>query len=416
MTGKTDERRAPGRSRTFGSIAVAAILLFVLLGVWVLRAGPADLRGVEWVVPSPRGEWIALSGPARWHRPVFLENVRTRAFVRAAFSRGTVPVISPDGSTAAWTAIEPGFPDSTFTPRTVSLADPRHPGTSWETRGLHENPLLLFSPDARRLAIIASDRVAVWDAGSGRMLAAAKPAAPLWKESRGFTGATFVGDDLLRIFAARPAAGGGTSIEFLELDVAAKRFRSTGSAGPFRRTFPIIASPDRSRLLVREARAAVHLLDGETGRTIVVFSGAASFRSACFLSDGRIVLFESENGAGRLRTLSADGAELSSFPVAGEERAWFVGETRPGQLMLAAFSGRGDAGTRRVIVADLVRGSVERWADDLLPASPYAANLAGDFGAAPAPGSLATRLFFTRDRALVELEGPGRIRRLLPNP
>ena len=413
VTEGTDVKRAAaGQSRAFWSIAGAAVALFALFGAWVLRARPADLTAVWWASPAPSGDWIAETGPARWHRPVFLENLRTGEFLRA----GSLPVISADGATAAWSSVEPGVPEPTFVPRTVSLSDSRHPGTVWETKGLHEAPLLVFSPDSRRLAIIASDRIAVWDAARGGMLAAARPGAPLWKESRGFTAATFAGDDRLRIFAARPAAGGRTTLEILELDVAAKRLRTAGSAGPFRGTFPIVASPDRSRLLVREAGATVHLLDGETGRSLAVFSGAdASFRSAIFLADGRIALFESIEAAGRLRTLSSDGAGVASFPVPDAEHTWLLGELRPGVLVMAAFRPRAGRGrTATILVADLATGTLERWGSGVLPAAPFAAALGGDPAATPAPGSLGARLFFTPQGTLVALDGPGRFRPIHP--
>jgi hypothetical protein len=68
----------------------------------------------------------------------------------------------------------------------------------------------------------------------------------------------------------------------------------------------------------------------------------------------------------------------------------------------------------RVLVADLARGTVVAWGDQLSPAAPYARSMAGDPGDIPAPDSLATRLFFTRQRALVSLDAPFKLRQVLP--
>jgi len=411
--GGIDARRADrAQARVFAAAIAVSAAGFLLFAAWVLRPSPADLRSVDWIVPSPRGDWIGIFGRARGHEPAFLVDIKTGEYLRLGFARQRLPVISANGAAAAWTSSDPGFPESSVTPHTVSLAGGRHRAVAWETKDLRADPILVFSSDARRFAIVAPDRIVVWDAVGGGMLAAATPPRPLWEEARGFTCATFAGEDRLRIYSARRAASDpATTIEIFELDVAARRLRSTGTAGPFRRAFPILASPDRSRILLRDETATVHLLDAVTGETLATFSGGgATFRSATFLSDGRIGLFESGGAVARLRVLSPGGAETGAFPVGGAERAWLLGEPRKGALMLATAS----AQPRAVLVVDLATGHVERWANGLRPAAPYAATLSGDPGALSAPGGLETRLFFDSRFALVELEGPNRVRRLFP--
>jgi hypothetical protein len=403
--------RKTSRSRAIVPITAAAVLV-ALFGSWVLRPGPADLRSVYWVAPSPRGNWLAFGGAARGHSPVFVENVETGVFLRAS----SFPVFSPDGSQVAWSTTSPGLPEPVFTPHTASLNDARHPSVAWETKGLHELPLLVFSADGRRLAIVASDRVVVWNAAGGGMVAAARPPSPLWEDSRGSTCATFAGDDRLMIYAVRDGAGRTRSIEIFAFDLPTRTFRRTGSAGPFAATFPIVADGSRRRLLVRENAATVHLLDAESGAILRTFGGEnAVFRTAVFLSGGEIALFESEGGAGRVIVLSADGQERGRIPIGPADRAYLLGERRPGALALVAGSKTELRERRgRVIVADLAAGKAESWGEGLLPAAPYASFLAGDPGSGPAPESLGTRLFFTPDRKLVELVAPGHIRPVLP--
>jgi hypothetical protein len=408
----SDVRRAfRAQSRAVVPIAAAALLV-ALFAAWVLHPAPASLATVSWVAPAPRGDWFALSGPARWHHPIFVENLETGEFLRSA----SFPVFSPDGSRAAWSTAAPGLPEPSFTPHTVSLDDARHPATAWETKGLHEPPLLVFSPDASRFAIVASDQVVVWNSSSGRMVAAARPPAPLWEQSRGATCATFAGNDRLLVYAVRPAAERRRAIEIFAFDAAARTFRRTGTAGPFAATFPILADASRGRLLVREKPAALHLLDAESGAVRRTFAGgAAAFRTAIFLTGGGIALFESEHGAGTLLVLSSDGDERSRIPLGPADRAFLVGERRPGAVLLVAGTASELRQRRgRAIVADVGTGKVETWAEGVLPAAPYASFLSGDPGATPAPGSAGTRLFFTPAGALVELAGPGRLRPLFP--
>jgi len=406
-----DARRASrAQSRAVVPIAAAALLV-ALFGQWVLHPSPRSLTAVFWIAPSPRGDWFAVAGPARGRRPIFVENLETGEFLRAP----SFPVFSPDGSRAAWTDRAPGLPDPSFTPHTVSLGDARHPATAWETKGLHEPPLLVFSPDASRFAVLASDQVVVWDAAGGKMIAAAKPPEPLWEQSRGATCATFAGDRLM-IYAVRRSGERGRTIEISAFDAAARTFRRTGTAGPFAATFPILADGSRRRLLVREKAAVLHLLDGESGALRRSFAGGdAAFRIASFLSDGGIALFESVHGAGTLVVLSPDGEERRRIPIGPADRAYLLGERRPGAVLLLAGTASELRQRRgRAIVADVGTGRTETWAEGIRPASPYASFLSGDPGGGPAPGSAGTRLFLTPAGALVDLAGPGRLRPLIP--
>ena len=424
--GRVDLRLAArAQSIAFWSLAAGLIALSALGAAWVVGATPLDIRRIDWAGPAARGDWMTIAGPAKWrggYEPVFFENVRTGEFIRVRpFFQSRFPVISADGRRAAWTSSVPGLGEPTLTPRTTML-DPRHPGrVAWETKDLREDPLLVFSPDSGRLAVIVSDRITVWDTARGTMLAAARPPFPLWEHARGFTFATFAGDDALRVYSIRlsPDPSGGrnrSTLDILELEIAARRLRQTGRAGPFVSTFPILTDAGRERLLLRDGPASIVLLDARTGATLRTLAGETAIsRSADFLSDGRIVLFESPAGEGRVVVLSRDGEREKEIPVGPAERAYILGERPAGALVIVAGS-RADLNTYngRVLVVDLSRGVVVPWADHLSPAAPYARFIAGDPGDVPEPGSLVTRLFFTRERALVELESPGKLRRLFP--
>jgi len=421
--GRIDLRRAArAQSIAFWSVAAALVALSALGAVWVLGATPADIRMVSGIVPAARGDWITVTGPARWrggYTPTFFENVRTGDFLRVRpFFESRSPVIAGDGRRAAWTSERPGVDGPFLTPHTLDLDAPNPSRVTWEMKDLRTVPLLVFSPDGKRLAVVTVDRITVWSTESGSMLASAKPPSPLWDHARGFTCATFAGADVLRIYAVRPAPDSPRKsiIDIQELDVPRRRLLRTGTAGPFAHTFPILTDAARERLLVRDGPESVTLLDARTGALLRTISGAAAIsRSADFLSDGRIALFESPGGQGRVAVLSRDGDREKEIPIGPAERAYILGERPAGSLMIVVGS-RNDliqyAG--RVLVVDLARDTVVSWGDRLSPAAPYARFMVGDPGAIPEPESLATRLFFTRQRALVELVAPGKLRQVLP--
>jgi hypothetical protein len=334
------------------------------------------------------------------------------------FFESRSPIIAGDGRRAAWTSASPRLGEPLLTPRTA-LLDARHPDrVAWETKDLHTDPLLVLSRDSSRLAVIVADQITVWDTSTGAMLVSARPSSALWEQARGFTCATFALPGVLRVYRVRlsPDSSKKSVIDILELDVARRRLGQTGAAGPFAHTFPILTDAARERLLVRDGPESVMLLDARTGALIRKLSGdTAISRSADFLADGRIALFESPGGRGRIVILSRDGDPQKEIPIGPAERAYILGERPAGSLAIVAGS-RDDLirCNGRVLVVDLTRDTVVGWGDHLSPAAPYARFIVGDPGDVPAPDSLATRLFFTRERALVELMAPFKMRRVLP--
>jgi hypothetical protein len=425
--GRIDLRRAhAAQSITFWAFAGIALLGFDFGSRWVVSATPSGLTAIDWVVPAPKGHWIAVSGPARFrgdYRPIFFQNLATKDFFRSG-SRNTigasVPILSSDGKTAGWTTSRVSWNgELSFLPHTRTLDSGKSGETIWETASLGEAPLVVFSDDGSRMAMITADTISVSDLRSGRLVVAAHPRQPLWRWSgRGFTAATFVTPDRLRVYrvcSSGPASRGG-DLDILELDAPGRRLFQVGHAGPFERVFPLLTDSRRERLLVRETARTILLLDARSGDTIRAFAdGPVTYRSADFLSDGRIALLESERGHGRLRLLDAAGSLQQEVSLGPGERALFIGELRPGVLGIALGSGpamlRRDA---RILRVEPRTGNVETIADHIFPITTYARWTGGDPGKLFAPGSEATRLFYGPNGSLIELdEGSSRTRTLI---
>ncbi|MGH9441478.1 MAG: hypothetical protein ACRD16_04335, partial [Thermoanaerobaculia bacterium] len=381
-------------------------LVLGLLACGILREAPSSLRAVDWVVPAPSGDWIALGGPGRFRlarRRVSLLNLATGEFFRAGYqiSPGeALPVLSPDGKTAAWSRSRPTLRGETVHAVITRALGPAGPGrTARDPAVLGEAPLILFSGDGRRLALLTAESLFLRDRQTGRLVLEARPREPFWLwGSRGFTTATFVSPDVLRVYRVRASeiSSRESVLDILELDAGTPRFSPVGRAGPFEGVFPILADSTRERLLVRETAKRILLLDGKNGKTIRDFSGGtAAARIADFLSDGRIALFETERAQVHLALLDRTGREETRIPLGPGERAFFVGEPAPGSIDVAvAFAAALSSHDARIVRVNTALGTAETIADHLFPVTTFCRWTCGDPGRSFAPGSRATRLFY----------------------
>ena len=323
---------------------------------------------------------------------------------------GGPPVFSADGKTAAWAASRLTLRgESEFVARALTLDSERPVRAAWDGASFPEAPLIVFSDDESRVAFLTGESLSIRDARTGRVVVAARPEQPLWPwGSRGFTTATFVTPDLLRVYRVRTPGPASREVELdvLELDAAARHLSRVGRAGPFFHLFPLLSNARRERLLVRETARAVRLLDARSGETLRVFAGgSATYRSADFLSDGRIALLESEGGQERLNLLDASGSFQRRVALGPGDRAFFVGEPRDGWIdVAAAFAANLPRRDARIVRIDLTRGTVVTIADHLFPVTTFSRWTGGDPGRSFAPGSLATRLFYGPNDSLVELD------------
>ena len=414
--GRISLRRAhAAQSIAIWTITGAALLAFDLGSRWVVSAKPSDLANVDIVALSQSGDWIAVSGRARFrggYEPMFLENVSTGKFLRtgsASIMASNYPVISRDGKSAAWTTQELSN-DLVITPHTVRLDDSRLHPASW-TMGLrNQAPVLVLSQEGSRLAILTRDQITVWDTIRASLIASAGPATPFGDEHRFLVRATFLTPNLLRIFVNRAAGVSPTTKrgmsrwEIFELDTTQKRLRLVGRTDAIEASFYLLLNARGDRLLVRGAGGRVLLLDGKTGIQLRTLCDGSVRGFANFLFDGRIALLES-GGSMSLKVLSPEGDPEKEILLHERGRAYLAGELRPGEVAIAIHeqvtSPRSDA---RVISVDLASGKVESLAQKMFPVSAFSRLFSSDPAAAFAPGSAATRLFYGPRGSLVELD------------
>jgi len=374
------------------SVALWSGLLLAALGLtlysrWVLAAPASSLESVESASPLGSDGWLSLDGLARGAHAGFLYDTRTGRSQRIFGP----PAVSGDGVTAAWAERESRT--SPWVVRTMRLD--RKDVSPTETRLSLRSPRRIFlSDDGTRIGSIEDGLLSVSELPSGRSLASARVG-----QANTFAAGVFAAKDLVRVYTG--AAADPERVEIFELRVGTRTLMHTGSAASPRAWF--LGSPLHDRFVEAEKdRGRWTLRDGRTGEVIVTLrEGGPLFSAApALMSDGRWVLLLSDETGSWLEVFSPSGERLSRLPVGQKGLLRTGGEVAPGKLAFALAPGKasppGDP-LRKLYVADLDRGTVERRAEGLRPV--YFWRLGGI-----RPGSEATKLFLDDSKTLVRFD------------
>jgi len=347
--GRTDLRRSHRvLSAGLWGISGLATLVFAGLALWVLAAGPDDLRGVRRVSAAPAGSWIAFSGPAAGrpgYSPSFLYDVSSGRSVRARFGLigydlgESAVLFSADGRRAVWIEYD-GVPFRASV--VVFRLDLDRPGAHpVRTSMAFQYPpsSLALSADGRRLA--AHDRqgrITVNDVDSGRLLASV-----LYAGLRPWL--AFAGADRVRIYDLPFYEWyGDVGINYVstrsrgiaELDLASTppRVEPTGSIPGEKSIFGWSLSPAGDRGILR-TRDLLRLCDARTGESLAELADGKSH--GAFLADGRIAVTRTRPAV-ELRIFSADGrSELRRLRFTGVRNLEVVDQPAPGLLRVAGL-------------------------------------------------------------------------------
>lgn len=403
--GRTDIRAAHrALSFTLWPILFIAIACFDGYSRWIAAASPADLTGVETVAAAPLGSWITVAGPARGRGPesfVFLFDTSTGSYrkVGAGWRR---PILSAKGDRAAW--FQPTDIGAPLSLLTIKLDDPHAEPVSTKI-SLPGVPLAFLSPDARRIATIRGGILTVYDIASGSSLGSARVS-----DERAYLRGFFAEPDRFRLFRTVETGSDSKSLqlEILEFDTTARKLAKTGSIAGLRGWLALSATPSGARLLVRERRGRVLLLDGRSGALLATLAEGAEMQSgrAAFLSDGRIVLAEANEQTTRLRVFSPEGGQERTLDFSPGGRITLGGEAAPGQVVVGIGSGpiTQERANRTIYLANVNIGETRRVADHLYPIAHLAGLLSYQPNVEPAAGSEAAKLFYGPGRSLIHLD------------
>jgi len=337
--GRTDLARGHrALSSTLWAVLGAATLALAGYSAWLWSAEPKDITRADVVVAAPRGPWVAVGGPcaARLdYRPMFLVDLNSGRHLRISaglYHGWTSVAFSNDGGTSVWLA--PGGTRSWQ----LMVADLRaeEPLVRATDMFFNEWPDLELSASGQRLAVSEGHSLSVYDLESSRLLAAVR----IDDFPSHFR---FVADDLVRVIVRAAEASDPAKVKILELDVGARELRPTGSIVELAAPALVLLDRQWDRLLLGQR--------GERGLRWTLCDGRSGERSASvdafegrgwplFLDDGRLVRTSiPDDGTVLVEWSEADGAPLTSVPVAAGSRALLGGEPTPGSVVVSVHAG-----------------------------------------------------------------------------
>jgi hypothetical protein len=398
--GRTDVRRAHRAQSFFLWVSASAAL--ALTGAWILwllSLTPERVRGVAYVHPAPRGQWIEVEASSGRAGARFLFDSKSRQFLRMSRFLDSA-VFSRDGRRAAWLDFRGKQPLLVSADLGESPLQPARRPLPWTETLV----LLVLDPDGQRAAISNGREVVVLNLSDGKVIA-----SDLLPRYDSHPSAVFVGD-ALRILSTARLEGDLYRVELFSLDIASSRLSHTGTVDSVV-GWPYSFSSDASgKRLIVKTRRLILLADATDGRRIATLSEAtADSRDAAFASEGRVVVAERAGGSGSLRCVSAQGTVVWTASLPGSPEVTLGGEIRPGELIV----GVGPHRDQEILAADLTTGALRPIGEHLSPAIGGWAFFFAPLDARPLPGEPATRLFYGPGDSLVRFDPETGERRVL---
>ena len=410
---RTDPRRGHRLlSLTLWALLALSALAYGAYARWVLAASPEDLVEIAGVIPAPAGDWIVVGGSTGKLRgglePVFLMDTASgRSFrLREGPAIWGGLAFSRDGRHAAWVQMA-GRDALPVTIHRLELGRPEaEPVATPIGFSEHIPHSLVLSPDGRRMACLAGDRIVAQEMGNGRLLLST-PVLPgeFWSPDR----LRFLDPRTLRFYGTR-LQGGQTELRIVDFDLGTGRAVRELQVPRYEHALRAV-SPDGQRVLLRSrtlTRDDLAVLDLRTGGTPAGIRIEGGLSDHSFLPDGRVVIARRSSpapgGQGRidLRLLDDRGAELKRFTLPGH-RFRLGGLPAPGLLAVVTTRDPSEK-TWRSALLDLESGALRPIGEGLFPQG---------WPSLP-PGSIGTRLFVQKHGGLVQIDpGTGRWRTIL---
>lgn len=365
--GRTDVRRSHLEFSRFFWTSVAVVLL-VATGVvsWVVSAGPEDVTGVRHFYQSPTGSRFLLTGETA------NRGGHTASFVIEPESRSTRRVPQPwwgvsfsrDGRVVAWVQSAMSLDARRMmigSTLELCVLAPGADGPAVIGPRFSYSAVIALSDDGSNVAVADRELLSVYDTVTGKLLAAAAGLNPAASQTPFFASA-----DLVRVVEESPRGREPMAYRVLELDIKARSMRQTGE-GSFAVAVQgrrgVSVSGDGTRLWLRGAGTIV---DGRSVKPIAQLPIPGQPMSV-MLHDGSVAATSWNEGQSRLLLFAPDGGPLHDLLIPSEGRAFVVGETTDGKLILRTNRQiTGQVGTgRSMLVVDLTSGVIERTVPDV---------------------------------------------------
>ncbi len=390
VAGRSDRRRGHLSLSValWGSLLAGAGVLHLVLS-WAFAMTPGDIAfNRSAIACAPRGSYFAVTGYGRLgYDPTFLVDADSGRFVRVGTSAGAWAVaFAPQGHAVVWLNTGPRH-----TLGTVALAGPLPlvravPLPSGVGEGEYAWVLAL-SPDGARVLIQDSNGAGVVETAAGRLVVQAK----IPRASQAY----FESGDLVRLVSE--ITGSSHDLALLEWDLRTGQLREVGRFGDAIRVVDLRAG----HLLVATRQEGLEIRDAETGHLEQTVLAPSAERAGLhpdtplrgrFLADGRVAVVITQKDGAHLRVFgSKPSADLD---VRVGRVAALIGESAPGELILQDRT----VPESQTLFVDAAVGEIGKRETGLEPVAwPWR-----DFQQDSVPGTVETRLFISRDGALVD--------------
>jgi hypothetical protein len=347
--GRTDIRRGHhAMSAAFWATIAAALAVAAGYLLWVISAGPADLRGSYSVVPDPTGRWVYVEGRSSrgsgYYFPGLLLDSATGRYLppprldtTAPWTVGRAIVFSADGRVAARWREDPEGRSTLLETLDLAAASPRaaaftlesSPPPTWKTS-------VALSPSGGFALLVHESGASLFAVPSGRRVAAAT-IPPGWEASA----MPVVSEAGARLWLVPTSdAHGGQRAGVRRLDIAVdgtSRLASIDISAPVDARLPwsprLLPLAEGRRLLTFDG--GVHLRDGATGALLATLAEGLRLGTLTVLADGRVVLVQGEGTRIVLRAFDPDGRPSREVAVAANPQGLSGGrEVAPGRVVL----------------------------------------------------------------------------------
>lgn len=375
------------------------VLLAILYTLWVRSASLGSLDQLAEVEPSRTGNTMAIGGISRGrfdYMPVFITNPETGQGFRIGGDLSAHGVVlSDDGQTAVW-------------PRRLGVGTAQVQLVLGRADGsqIHETDVFYYdqnasstalSPDGSLFALLDNNQtLSLWNLKTGSQVAALK----LKLDDNSWSSAIrFLTNDRLRVFVRQNKKN---DVAIFEYDLRS-RSMVTPPRMPQGTTFwAMSVSPSGERILVRvpvkgSKLGRLELRDIRSGALIGAIDGVPHFWNSAFMSDGRVIVASIVQGRGILKIYSVDGVEEQAIDLRDAKGIRLGGEVAPGRFVVSTGAMGQEfkfVGSHQLSLVDVGSGGVKPLESSTLGLWPAILHSRIGPSQPPAPGSIATRLFY----------------------
>lgn len=375
------------------------VLLAILYTLWVRSASLDSLDQLAEVETSRTGNTLAIGGISRGrfdYVPVFITNAETGKGFRIGGDLSAHGVLlSDDGQTAVWPrSVGVGTAQVQLVVGRADGSQIRETDVFYYDQNANSTAL---SPDGSLFALLDNNQtLSLWNLQSGSQVAALK----LKLDDNSWSSAIrFLTNDRLRIFVRQNKRN---DVAIFEYDLRSRSMIAHPMTPEGTSFWAMSVSPSGERVLIRvpvkgSKLGRLELRDIRSGALIGAIDQVPHFWNSAFMSDGRIIVASIAEGRGILKIYSVDGVEEQTIALGEAKGIRLGGEVAPSRFVVGTGAVGQEfkfVGNHQLSLVDVASGGVNPLGPGTLGLVPAIIPSRIRANQPPAPGSIATRLFY----------------------